>query len=271
MAGMSDVSSSKYEPFLQVAVQACDGARLILDRHYGNLRNLEEKLHAGLVSDADRESEAYIFDTIRKAFPSHAILGEETGMHNKTGSNALWLVDPLDGTTNFVHQFPVFCISIGFALDGELVVGVVDAPKLGMRFHAVKGGGAYLNGERIRVSSRSTFHEGLFATGFSQRDDTLDRQMDLVAMTIKEARGIRRAGAAALDLCFVAKGSFDVFWEKNLSPWDMAAGALIAAEAGAVVTDIDGNPFDIHGTSVLCGTPALHAEMLKRMKSVSKH
>lgn len=253
---------------MRVALQACDGAKLILDKHYGNLRNLEEKLHAGLVSDADRESEAYIFDTIRKSFPSHAILGEETGMHKEAASNALWIVDPLDGTTNFVHQFPVFCISIALELDGELVVGVVDAPKLGMRFHAVKGGGAYLNGEKIRVSGRSTFHEGLFATGFSERDDALDRQMQLVTMTIKEARGIRRAGAAALDLCFVAKGTFDVFWEKNLSPWDMAAGALIAMEAGAVVTDMDGRPFDVHGTSVLCGNPVLHAETLKRMKAV---
>lgn len=263
---MPGASPDRFEPYLRVAFAACDGAKLILDKHYGHLRNLEEKLHAGLVSDADRESEAYIFETIRKAFPSHTILGEETGLSKNAESNALWMVDPLDGTTNFVHQFPVFCISIGLELDGELVVGVVDAPKLGLRYHAVKGGGAFLNGEKIHVSQRSTFREGLFATGFSERDHALDRQMELVALTIKEARGIRRAGAAALDLCFVAQGSFDVFWEKNLYPWDMAAGVLIATEAGAIATDVEGKPFSPHGNSVVCGNPILHAEVLKRMR-----
>ena len=264
---MQKMSVRQLEPYLQVAFSACDGAKRILDNHFGNLRNLEEKLHAGLVSDADRESETFISRTIRASFPEHAILGEETGLSDVSASakSALWIIDPLDGTTNFVHRFPFFCISIGLELDGELVMGVVDAPRLGMRFHAVKGGGAFVNGEAIRVSGRKTFREGLFSTGFSERDESIEKQLAMTALTVKDARGIRRAGAAALDLCFVAYGSFDAFWEKNISPWDMAAGVVIAREAGATVTDILGAPFDTHGTSVLCGNPTMHAEILRRL------
>lgn len=263
---------------LDVAFKACDGASRVLNNHFGNLRNVDEKFQAGLVSDADRESEALIKECIRSVFPEHAILGEETGLSGSApaGHGALWMIDPLDGTTNFVHQFPVFCISIGLELDGELVLGVVDAPKLGLRFHAVKGGGAFVNNEPIRVSTRSSFRDGLFATGFSSYDTELDHQLAIAAHTIRGGRGLRRAGAAALDLCFVAQGSFDVFWERNLSPWDMAAGVAIAREAGAVATDIEGKPFDPRGTSVICGNKILHDEILKMMKALqsskpSKH
>jgi myo-inositol-1(or 4)-monophosphatase len=268
-------SLTQSERYLQVAVKACDGARVILDSHFGNLRNLDEKFQAGLVSDADRESEKFIVEEIRKVFPDHAILGEEGGLTGAESaalpkSGALWMIDPLDGTTNFVHQFPFFCISIGLLIDGELVMGVVDAPKLGMRFYATKGGGAFLNGERIQASRRAEFREGLFATGFSSYDDELDQQLALVSCAIREARGIRRAGAAALDLCFVAQGVYDVFWEKNLSPWDMAAGVLIASEAGAVATDFDGKPFDPHGRSVICGSKIQHAHIMKRMQDIRR-
>jgi myo-inositol-1(or 4)-monophosphatase len=280
MAWMTEHSSiSHLDRYLQVAVKGCDGAREILDSHFGNLRNLDEKFQAGLVSDADRESEKFIVGEIRKVFPDHAILGEEGGLSGAgkatsdtalPKSGALWMIDPLDGTTNFVHQFPFFCISIGLQLDGELVMGIVDAPKLGLRFHATKGGGAFLNGERIQVSKRTEFREGLFATGFSSYDDELDLQLALVACAIREARGIRRAGAAALDLCFVAQGVFDVFWEKNLSPWDMAAGVLIANEAGARTTDLDGKPFDPHGRSVICGSPVLHGKIMERIQNIRR-
>lgn len=254
---------------LDVAFRACDGASQILGNHFGNLRNVDEKFQAGLVSDADRESEAHIKECIRQTFPDHAILGEETGLSGSApkGHGALWMIDPLDGTTNFVHQFPIFCISIGLELDGELVLGVVDAPKLGLRFHGVKGGGAFVNNEPVRVSSRTSFKDGLFATGFSSYDTQLDHQLAIAAETIRGGRGLRRAGAAALDLCFVAQGSFDVFWERNLSPWDMAAGVTIAREAGGIATDIDGNPFDPRGTSVICGNKTLHAEILKMIKT----
>ena len=270
MATAPEADLSRY---LAVAFQACDSARVVLNSHFGNLRKVEEKFQAGLVSDADRESETVIVEILRKEFPDHGILGEEFGT---SGSNldgqarAIWMIDPLDGTTNFVHQFPFFAISIGLEIDGELVVGVVDAPKLGQRFHAIKGGGAFLNGERIRASARTEMRDGLFATGFSSYDNTLDEQLEILATIIKHTRGIRRAGAAALDLCLVAQGVFDVFWEKQLAPWDTAAGVVIAREAGAVATDMTGADFDPRMKSVLCGTPALHAGSLKLMREIAK-
>lgn len=259
---------------LRTAFAACDQAGEILGNHFGNLRNLEEKFQAGLVSDADRESERVITSLIRGNFPNDGVLGEEFGLSEgvigsgSSAPEALWMIDPLDGTTNFVHQFPVFCISIGLEVKGELVLGVVDAPKLGMRFHAVKGQGAFLNGQPIRVSNRTRFQDGLFATGFFGHDNTLDEQLAMVARTIRDARGIRRAGAAALDLCFVAQGVFDVFWEKNLAAWDTAAGVVIAREAGAIATDMEGNEFNPRLKSVLCGSPFMHGEALKMIRDV---
>jgi myo-inositol-1(or 4)-monophosphatase len=272
---MSESSSTlQLDRYLQVASRACDGARSILNSHFGNLRKVDEKFQAGLVSEADRASEKYINELIRSQYPDHRILGEEFGLsgtaNDASNEDVLWLIDPLDGTTNYVHQFPFFCISVGLEVNGELVLGVVDAPKLDLRFHAVKGGGAFLNGEAISVSRRTEFREGLFATGFSSHDDRLNEQLDLVAQVTRDARGIRRAGAAALDLCFVAQGVFDVFWEKNLAPWDTAAGVVIVREAGGVATDMDGKPFDVRGPSVLAGSPALHAEIKRRYKDVKK-
>lgn len=274
--------ASTLDQALAVAFRACDGAKEILGNHFGNLRNLDEKFQAGLVSDADRESEKYIVGEIRKVFPEHAILGEEGGFSGSSSADLaarfedlprtgpLWMIDPLDGTTNFVHQFPFFCISIGLEIDGELMVGVVDAPMLGCRWHAVKGRGAFLNGQRIQVSTRTDFKDGLFATGFSSTDEQLDIQLAMVKCAVKDARGIRRAGAAALDLCYVAQGVFDVFWEKNLSPWDMAAGVLIACEAGAIATDLAGRTFDPHGRSVICGGPIMHASILEQLKRIQR-
>jgi myo-inositol-1(or 4)-monophosphatase len=258
---------SELDSYLRVAFKACDGAREILDQHFGNLRNLDEKFQAGLVSDADRESEKFIFNTILEAFPDHSILGEESGLGGAKNGRALWMIDPLDGTTNFVHRLPFFCISIGLELDGELVLGLVEAPKLGWRYHAVKGGGAFLNGQPIHASPRSAVKDLLFATGFSSRDECLDKQMKLATWAITETRGLRRAGAAALDLCMVAEGIFDCFWEKNLSPWDMAAGVVIAREAGCVASDMSGRPFDPRDGTIVCGTKLACSELLKRIQA----
>ena len=261
------------DQLLKTALEACDGAKEILGRHFGNLRNVSEKFHAGLVSDADRESEKFIVDTILKHYPDHAILGEESGLTEGSpdrgaSDGAFWMIDPLDGTTNFVHQLPYFCISIGLELHGELVLGVVDAPRLGMRFTAIKGRGAFMNGEPIHVSKRTSFSEGLFSTGFSPFDDTIDVQLALCAQTVREGRGLRRCGAAALDLCFVAQGTYDVFWETNLSPWDLAAGVAICNEAGGKATALDGTPFPSRGTSVICGSPIMHGEISKRWQAL---
>lgn len=254
---------------LAVAFKAADRASEVLKTHYGRLAQVEEKFQAGLVSEADRESETVIKEILFRHFPNHQILGEETGLSGAEASeNALWMIDPLDGTTNYIHRVPFFCISLGLEVNGELVMGVVDAPLLGSRYHAVLGEGAYLNGRPISVSKRTLFREGLFATGFSSSDHTLDQQMEMVSHVIRHARGIRRLGAAALDLCFVAEGIFDGFWERNLQPWDTAAGALIAREAGGIATDFSGRHFEPRLRSILCAPPPQHGALLELMGRV---
>ncbi len=264
-------ADKRIQEYFDAASAAADEAAVLLLSYYGNLRHVSEKDQAGLVSEADKESEAIIVGRIKKLFPEHRILGEESGLtesknREKSSTSApIWFIDPLDGTTNYVHQFPVFGISIGLEVDGEVVLGLVYAPKLEMRWTAMKGKGAFMNGERIRVSSRNQFRDGLYATGFSSIDDNLEAQIHLLRDCVKDARGIRRAGAAALDLCFVAQGIFDVFWEKNLNAWDTAAGSLIALEAGATVTDFEGRPYSTNERHIIAGNPHLHPEILKRL------
>ncbi len=280
---MSETSpGTELQGFLKSAALAAAGAREILLKHYGNLHKVSEKFQAGLVSEADQESEDFIKKLLTEKYPEHRFLGEETGL--TTGSSSassfstkiedksgyLWMIDPLDGTTNYVHGFPAFCISIGLEIRGTLSVAVVDAPKMGLHFHAIKGGGAFLNGKRIHVSNRVEFKDGLFATGFSSQDETLEDTFDLLSLIIRGARGVRRAGSAALDLCWVAQGVFDCFWEKNLSPWDTAAGALIAGEAGARVTDLRGAPYDPRTPSILVGTPVIHQQVLQMYQQIRR-
>lgn len=263
-------ASSLGDEALTAAFEAADRAGDVLKKYFGHLSHIDEKFQAGLVSEADRESEAVIKEILFRRFPRHQILGEETGLSGVEASDgALWMIDPLDGTTNYVHRLPFFCISMGLEVNGELQMGVVDAPLLGTRYHATRGGGAFLNGKPISVSKRKQFREGLFATGFSSSDHTLDQQLELVAHVIRHARGIRRLGAAALDLCYVAEGIFDGFWERNLQPWDTAAGVLIAQEAGAIATNFEGRPFDPRSRSVLCATPVQHHSLLEIMSRVA--
>lgn len=254
---------------LLTAGKAADAAGLVLKKYYGRLSSVDEKFQAGLVSEADRESEAVIKKIIFDKFPRHQILGEETGLSGEEAADkAMWMIDPLDGTTNYVHRVPFFCSSLGLEVQGELVAGLVDAPLLGWRYEAIRGGGAFLNGAPIHISRRTQFRDGLFATGFSSSDHSLDEQMELVAHVIRHARGIRRLGAAALDLCLVAEGVFDGFWERNLQPWDTAAGVLIAREAGAIATDFSGRHFEPRNRSVVCATPSQHSELMKILSRV---
>lgn len=253
---------------LQSALIAADKAKEVLLKHYGNLHHVTEKFKAGLVSEADKESERTIVEYLSSVYPDHKFLGEEGADNKETDSSTgLWIIDPLDGTTNYVHQFPVWAISIAFHYQGETLAGVVDAPKLDSRYYATRDGGAFLNGNPIHVSNRQTFHEGLFATGFSPDDPNFDHQLAMLRCAVVDARGIRRAGAAALDLCFVAAGNFDVFWEKRLKAWDTAAGALIAREAGARVTNLQGEPYDpVTMDTVVCGTPPIYEEFMARVR-----
>jgi myo-inositol-1(or 4)-monophosphatase len=222
---------------------------------------------ADFVSYVDREAEAAIVERIRADFPAAAILAEEAdypaaATTAPAGGELLWILDPLDGTTNYLHGYPAWAASIGVARGGEPVAGVVAAGATGETWHAVRGGGAFRDGERITVSGIDRLERALIGTGFPFR--TLDRlpaylrQFDRV---LRSASGIRRAGSAALDLCHVATGWFDGFWELALAPWDVAAGTLIVREAGGVVTRLDGSADVLGNGSILAGNPVIHVAL----------
>ncbi len=246
------------EEFLQIARQAADQARTIVLGAYGRLRQVEEKFQAGLVTEADKASEREIRKVITDAFPQHAFLGEEEGMSGSPDSDYIWMIDPIDGTTNYVHQLPFFAISIALEYKGEMVLGLVDAPALGDQYHALKGGGAYRNGERITISPRDRLADALVATGFSsQSKHDLHSQVLALEGPLESTRGVRRLGSAALDLCLVACGVFDAFWEKHLSPWDTAAGTVLVREAGGLVQSFDSLDYEPRMKTILAGNPKI--------------
>ncbi|MHB0976496.1 MAG: inositol monophosphatase family protein [Candidatus Aquicultorales bacterium] len=216
-----------------------------------------------LVTSADIRSEEFITRQIRNVYPDHEILAEEAGGENP-GGEPLWIIDPLDGTTNFAHGFPVYAVSIGVEIDGAVVAGAVYDPTADELFTAATGEGAVRNGEPIRVSLVSQLDKSLLATGFPYffREEA-DRVLDLFKAYSLQAQGIRRAGAAAIDLCWLACGRLDGFWELGLKPWDTAAGGLIVREAGGVLTRLDGTPFDIRVPQVLGTNGLIHDEMLE--------
>ena len=214
-----------------------------------------------LVTEADKQSEQIIIDAIRSRYPDHRILAEEGTSTGGEGA-IRWIVDPLDGTTNFAHRYPLYCVSIAVEFDGEPVVGVVYAPYMDELFVAVKGGGATLNGAAIRVSPVNELIGGLLCTGFPYRLDGPTNNLTNWGNFVLRTQATRRDGAAALDLCYVAAGRFDGFWELNLQPWDMAAGALLVAEAGGMISDPYGNPFRVAGNDILASNGHLHTAML---------
>ncbi len=214
----------------------------LLRELFGRVR-IEYKGDVDLVTEADRRSEALITRLIRERWPGHDILGEE-GTNTQTGSEYRWYVDPLDGTTNFAHGFPVFCVSIGVERKGQLVAGVVYDPMREELFAAERGQGATLNGAAIRVSQITKLGESLVATGFPSHKRHKNPNIHFYHQITLKSHGVRRAGSAALDLACVAAGRFEGFWEFNLNPWDVAAGALLVTEAGGVLTDMRGGKFD---------------------------
>jgi myo-inositol-1(or 4)-monophosphatase len=259
---------------LDVAVEAAREAGEVLTGHFGRLdpARVEEKAANDVVSIADRESEAVIRRALLGAFPLDRFLGEETGLSGAGEAAPSWIVDPLDGTANFVRGFPHWAVSIARTrggLLGAFEVGVVWDPVKRDLFTAESGAGAYRNGQRLRVPPRPGLAGAALATGFPFRQQhRIDRYLSIFRALFLKSRSIRRAGSAALDLAYVAAGIFDGFFELGLSPWDTAAGALLVAEAGGVVTDFDGGPSWRTGGNVLAGTPGVHAALLEAVQEL---
>ncbi len=244
-------------------------ARAGADRLLGYWRHLEpgeidEKARNDLVTDADRASESAILEEIGHRFPDHTVLSEEAGWSQRAGTGPTWVVDPLDGTTNFVHGFPHFAVSVGVVLDGRVVAGVIIDPVKGDVFRAARGAGAHWNGQPCRISDRPDLSGSLIATGFPFRAHRLlDPYLAIFREVFLGCSGIRRPGAAALDFAYTACGIFDGFFEFRLSPWDVAAGSLIVEEAGGTVTDMDGGEDFLTTGDVLCGPPGVHRGLLE--------
>lgn len=267
-------TQENWKKALEAALQATDLAEEVLLKYWGELKHVSEKLHAGLVSEADKESERMIQKHLQKAFPDIGFLGEEMSFENQSqfpgGKLALppkgsfWIVDPLDGTTNYVHQFPIFCSSIGLMVDGEVKVGVIRAPILKETFTAIKGGGAYLGDRKLQVSQTKELKDSLLATGFfADNEPCLNEQLQIFSDLIRNTRGVRRPGAAAYDLCMVAKGVFDCFWERNLNSWDTAAGILLVQEAGGSTKSYQGKDYHPFMNSLVAGNPYLTPQVLQ--------
>lgn len=253
---------------LNVAIEAAREAGKFLKYNVGRVRTIEKKQgeERNLVSEIDKGSEERIIGIIRRHFPNHAILAEESGA-STAASDYKWVIDPLDGTTNFLHGVPIFCVTIGIEYKGEIVAGVVYDPNLDELFTAEKGSGAYLNGKRLAVSTTSKLIESLLVTGFPY--DIAQNPENAIGHFVNfliEARGIRRLGSAALDLSYVAAGRFDGFWEVNLNPWDMAAGVLFVREAGGRVTDFAGAESSIYKKQVLASNGRIHEAMLQVLR-----
>ena len=249
-----------------VALEAAEGAGRLLKENLGRANAVEFKGEIDLVTEMDRKAEELIVGRLSSAFPDHSIIAEEREGVEKA-SPYRWIVDPLDGTTNYAHGYPVFCVSIAFEAEGDLVFGVVYNPVLEETFLAERGGGATLNGRPIHVSGTERLERSLLATGFPYdirrtRDNNLNH---FCSFAIK-AQAIRRAGSAALDLCYVACGRFDGYWELRLKPWDVAAGSLMVREAGGMVTTFDGGPFDIYSTNIVASNGKIHSEMLEVLR-----
>ena len=255
-------------PMLINAVKAAREAGRIITKASNDVGALtvQSKDFNDFVSEVDRSAEQAIIDTLRYAYPDHGFLGEESGNTNEESEN-IWIIDPLDGTTNFLHNFPVYCVSIALQQKGVLTQAVIYDPIKNDLFTATKGRGAFLNDKRIRVANRSKLQASLIATGFPFKDFThLDTYLDMLKDMIKSTSGIRRPGSAALDLAYVAAGYTDGFFEMNLSSWDIAAGGLIVQEAGGIVGDFEGNESWLATGNIVAANPKVFSQMLQVLK-----
>lgn len=252
-------------PMINTAVKAARRAGQVINRGALNLDRIAvaRKQPMDFVTEVDRASEQAIIDVLRDAYPDHAILAEESGFSGTDTAEFRWIIDPLDGTTNFIHGFPQYAVSIACQHRGQIQHGVIYDPVHNDLFTASRGTGAFLNERRIRVSRVDRLEEGLIGTGLPFGESRhLTRYLRILREIMVRAPGVRRAGAAALDLAYVAAGRLDGFWEIGLKPWDMAAGALMVLEAGGLVSDWQGGENWLEGSDVVCGSPKLFAQLL---------
>lgn len=262
-----------HSALLNVMVKAARKAARGLIRDFGEVEKLQVSMKgpANFVSAADKRAEETLKEELLTARPGYSFLGEEGGKIEGSDTSHRWIVDPLDGTTNFLHGIPQFAISIGLERDGVLVAGLVLNPVTDELFLAERGKGAFLNDRRIRVAARKNMGEAVLSCGlphYGRGDLELFRKEFSVIQ--EKVAGLRRFGAAALDLAYVAAGRFDIYWERNLSPWDIAAGTLIVREAGGFVTDLDDKDEMFTKGHIIAGNPVLHGELLKILKEASK-
>ncbi len=248
---------------LEIARKAALEAGKVLEGLFGHLKKIEKKGEIDLVTEADLQSEKTIVDLIKTHFPEDSILTEE-GSGQSRDNDRVWIIDPLDGTTNFAHSFPFFAISIGLEVQKEMVLGIVFNPHIHEFFEAVHNKGALLNNKPIHVSNCTKLQDSLVATGFPY--DIHQHSQEIVARFEKvmtQVQGVRRPGAASIDLCYVAAGRLDGFWEEKLKPWDTAAGSLIVQEAGGKVGNFQGQPYSPYHPSIIAGNPVMYEALVE--------
>jgi len=253
--------------YLETSIEIAHEAGSLIADFFERRIGFQLKGEYDLVTEADRSSEKLIIERLKTHFPSHGIVAEEGGGH-ESPSEYRWYVDPLDGTTNFAHGFPVFNVTLALEKAGEMICGVIYDPTRKELFTAEKGGGAFLNGRRLRVSKTSAIDEALVATGFPSRKRHQNVNVHFYYQLAMMSHGVRRAGAAAIDLAYVASGRLDAFWEFGLNPWDMAAGFLMVEEAGGRISDMNGEPASVRGPHLLADNGALHQPMLELFSEI---
>ena len=268
------MSSANLHPMLNVAVKAARAAGAIINRAALDVEavRISQKQVNDFVTEVDHASEAIIIETLLGAYPTHAIWAEESGKtHGKQGSDFVWVIDPLDGTTNFIHGFPVYCVSIALMVKGRVEQAVIFDPTRNDLFTATRGRGAYMNARRLRVSKRIDMRQCLISTGFPFRPgDNFNAYLRMMAEVMQRTAGLRRPGAAALDLAYVAAGFSDGFFETGLSPWDVAAGSLLITEAGGLIGNFSGDADFLEQKECVAGNPKIYGQLVGILGKYSK-
>jgi myo-inositol-1(or 4)-monophosphatase len=268
---LSNLSINTMHPMLNVAVKAARRAGTVINRASLNLERLQvdRKQHNDFVTEVDKAAEAAIIETLSEAYPTHGFLAEETGEYNSDAEH-IWIIDPLDGTTNFIHGFPQYAVSIALAVNGVIQQAVVYDPTRDELFTATRGAGAYLDRRRLRVGSQNRLMNCLIGTGFPYREDQdLEKYLKIFAEITRQCTGLRRPGAASLDLAYVAAGRYDGFFESDLKPWDMAAGALLITESGGLIGNYRGEEGFLKSGEVMAANPRIYAQMVQCLAKYS--